>query len=57
MEIHALGINYKKGDKINKIFNVKCPKCSQIFPFDKDSDNKKVICPKCGKEGNLVKEF
>ncbi len=41
----------KKGDTIDKVFNVKCPECNHIFPFDNKSDNQKITCPKCGKEG------
>jgi len=47
----------KNGDKINKIFNVKCPKCSHIFPFGKDDESEKIICPKCGKVGSSDKIF
>ena len=47
----------KKGDKIYKIFNLKCPECNQIFPFDKKTDNQKITCPNCGKEGAIEKEI
>ncbi len=47
----------KKGDTINKVFNVKCPECNHIFPFDIESDTQKITCPKCGKEGTLEKEI
>jgi len=36
----------------DKILRVKCPECSHIFPYNKESD-KKIICPKCGKEGKI----
>lgn len=47
----------KKGDNIYKIFNFKCPECNHIFPFDKNSDNQKITCPKCRKEGTIEKEI
>jgi len=47
----------KKGNKIKKIFNVKCPECNHIFTNDKEGNNKKIKCPECGKEGTLKKEF
>jgi len=47
----------KKGDTINKIFNLKCPECNHIFPFKKETENQKITCPKCGKEGGYKKEF
>ncbi len=47
----------KKGNIIYKIFNFKCPECNHIFPFDKKSDNQKIKCPNCGKEGTIEKEI
>lgn len=47
----------KKGDKITKIFNLKCPDCNHIFPFEKKEDNQKIKCPKCGKEGTTEKKY
>jgi hypothetical protein len=41
-----------KEDLAEKILKVKCPGCNHIFPFNKES-GKKIICPKCGKEGNI----
>jgi hypothetical protein len=42
----------KKEELTDKILRVKCPGCSHIFPYNKVS-GKKIICPKCGKEGKI----
>ena len=47
----------KNGNKISKVLNVKCPECNNIFSLSKENDKKSVICPKCGKEGKIVKEI
>jgi len=47
--------SYQKDIKENltdKILKIKCPECNYIFPYNKES-GKKIICPKCGKEGKI----
>jgi hypothetical protein len=41
-----------KEELTDKILKVKCPECNHIFPYNKES-GKKIICPKCGKEGKI----
>jgi len=47
----------KKGNKINKIFSLKCPGCNQIFPYNKEKNTQKITCPNCGKKGKTEKEI
>jgi DNA-directed RNA polymerase subunit RPC12/RpoP len=47
----------KKGDSINKIINIKCPDCNQIFPSEKIDEKQKITCPNCGKQGNVKKKI
>ena len=47
----------KKIEQSGKILKIKCPECNNIFSINKDTDIKSVICPKCGKEGKIVKEI
>jgi hypothetical protein len=47
----------KQGSTIKEIFNLRCLQCNNVFSYEKEKDNKKITCPKCGKEGTAKKEF
>jgi ribosomal protein S27E len=47
----------EKEDKTSKILKLKCPECDHIFTFDVEKGNKKIICPKCGREGEIEIEI